>query len=448
MSPRRRKEPPLGLVPGLGGAGFSAGAGLLSLLWYSWYRAFEVKAPRIYVGDGALKEQVLPHCTLLQQPFKPTMWASHTHMQTVLGLMRKASIVGSYNRQLIMSSDGGTSALDWWMGCDKASFGPSGTPIFLVLHGINGGSHEGYCKWACATAAKKGWRSVVLNYRGCNGLKMTSWPPRGYNATMTSDVHVAIVSIRAMFPDAPIFAAGYSLGAVILTKYLSEADTGMYDPSPTAQTTTHSFKGSGLVAAAAVSSPVCLYNSMANLSRPWSINFLYNIAVAYKLREFVSQHLTDIVGTGPFKTDAALNALTIQEFEDQGAPAVFGYHSRLEYYEHASSLNYIPNIRTPTLMLVSTDDPFLGTLPDIECAANPSTVLAATSRGGHVAFLQGLWPFGTAYMDSAVMEFLDSAWKHYHPVPACNATGHGRTRDEDLPIHQGGDDSKHPRSRM
>jgi hypothetical protein len=37
-------------------------------------------------------------------------------------------------------------------------------------------------------------------------------------------------------------------------------------------------------------------------------------------------------------------------------------------------------------------------LPDIECALNPNTLLAATSRGGHVAFLQGLWPFGTAFM--------------------------------------------------
>lgn len=69
-----------------------------------------------------------------------------------------------------------------------------------------------------------------------------------------------------------------------------------------------------------------------------------------------------------------------------------------QYYEHASSLNYIPDIRTPTLFLVSEDDPFLGVLPDVECASNPSTLLAATARGGHVAFLQGLWPLGGAYM--------------------------------------------------
>ena len=71
---------------------------------------------------------------------------------------------------------------------------------------------------------------------------------------------------------------------------------------------------------------------------------------------------------------------------------------RLQYYEHASSLAYLPNIRTPTLLLLSEDDPFLGVLPDVECAGNPFTLLAATARGGHVAFLQGLMPLGASFM--------------------------------------------------
>lgn len=72
---------------------------------------------------------------------------------------------------------------------------PADTPILLVCHGINGGSHEGYCRWACAAAASRGWRAVVLNYRGCNGLPFTA--PRGYAATMTHDVFTAVYSVRA-----------------------------------------------------------------------------------------------------------------------------------------------------------------------------------------------------------------------------------------------------------
>ncbi len=59
-------------------------------------------------------------------------------------------------------------------------------------------------------------------------------------------------------------------------------------------------------------------------------------------------------------------------------------------------------------------------LPDKECSDNPNTLLAATERGGHVAFLQGLWPLGPAFMDGAVLQFLEAAWQHL-PPPARRA---------------------------
>lgn len=58
---------------------------------------------------------------------------------------------------------------------------------------------------------------------------------------------------------------------------------------------------------------------------------------------------------------------------------------------------------------MSRDDPFLGHLPDVECAANPWTALAATRRGGHLAFLQGLWPLGASWADAAVTDWLGAA---------------------------------------
>ena len=65
---------------------------------------------------------------------------------------------------------------------------------FFLLSNLPGGSHEGYCKWACASAYAQGWRAVVLNYRGCNGVPLTA--PRGYAATLTHDVARAVASIK------------------------------------------------------------------------------------------------------------------------------------------------------------------------------------------------------------------------------------------------------------
>ena len=63
-----------------------------------------------------------------------------------------------------------------------------------------------YCKWICAAAAAQGWRSVVLNYRGCNGLPLTS--PRGYTALLSPDILIAVQSVQA---SARAATAGCSL---------------------------------------------------------------------------------------------------------------------------------------------------------------------------------------------------------------------------------------------
>ena len=57
--------------------------------------------------------------------------------------------------------------------------------------------------------------------RGCGGLSLES--PRVYSATDTGDLQVAVDGLRTMYPDAPILLAGFSLGALLVTKYLAEA---------------------------------------------------------------------------------------------------------------------------------------------------------------------------------------------------------------------------------
>ncbi|EFJ41748.1 hypothetical protein VOLCADRAFT_31576, partial [Volvox carteri f. nagariensis] len=347
--------------------------------------------PRIWLADGPLREKVLPHCNALLRPFAPTPWAANRHAQTLLGFMRTLTIRSRYNRQLILTVDGATLGLDWFGGCDAPDFPlPASAPVLLVCHGINGGSHEGYAKWVCAAALARGWRAAVLNYRGCNGLPFTA--PRGYSATMSPDIFTAVYSLKARYPSAPLLAVGYSLGGLKLTKYVGEADAGLHAPPPGQP---HLFSGSGLAAAAVVSSPVSLGLSAAKL-----------------VREHIALHRRDIEAHTRLDVDAVLAAWTVMGIEDRGLPASLGFADRQQYYDAASSLEYIPAITTPTLMLLAEDDPFLGIVPDVECSRNPSTLLALTRRGGHVAFLQGAWPLGRSYMDDAVMEFFGATLEH------------------------------------
>ena len=61
----------------------------------------------------------------------------------------------------------------------------------------------------------------ALLCRGCGGLKLES--PRPYSQLDTDDVQTAIAGLRNMYPDAPILLAGYSMGAMLVAKYLAEA---------------------------------------------------------------------------------------------------------------------------------------------------------------------------------------------------------------------------------
>ena len=57
--------------------------------------------------------------------------------------------------------------------------------------------------------------------RGCGGLSLES--PRVYSANDTGDLQVAVAGLRTMYPDAPILLAGFSMGALLVTKFLAEA---------------------------------------------------------------------------------------------------------------------------------------------------------------------------------------------------------------------------------
>lgn len=368
----------------------AGGAGI-----YVWYYLTAIcKQPALYFMEGKLSSLVLQRCTLLRKQYRPPFWVWNPHAQTVLSAMRTLTCRAKYDRQPIITQDGGTVALDWFQprGPDKI---PSDAPIVLILHGLTGGSGEGYCKWMCSSIAAKGWRSVVLNYRGCAGLELTS--PTLYCASFTDDVHLAVEEIHHQFPNARLFAAGYSLGSLILCKYLAEAANGTWE-----------VKGSGISSAVMVSNPFCMHRSKVRASKPWSIEWLYNIGLAYRIKQYIVEHNSALSKHAEIDMKSIAASNTIEHLDERVVCKLFGYETAEDYYTAASSMQFIPQIQTPSLFLIAEDDPFLGHLPIQECKGNKNTVLAVTSHGGHVAFLQGIWPFGTAWMDQVAMQFFSA----------------------------------------
>lgn len=70
----------------------------------------------------------------------------------------------------------------------------------------------------------------------------------------------------------------------------------------------------------------------------------------------------------------------------------FGYGDIKTYYDKASCVHWIPNIKTPTFFLMAKDDPIIGEKAiDMDtCKANPYVLLGVTEKGGHLGYFHSV----------------------------------------------------------
>lgn len=88
------------------------------------------------------------------------------------------------------------------------------------------GSYESYVRSILAAACPSvregglGYRGVVINFRGCASVPITS--PMLYSAGYTDDLRTALMYIQNLYPDSPLLGLGFSLGANIMCRYFGE----------------------------------------------------------------------------------------------------------------------------------------------------------------------------------------------------------------------------------
>lgn len=100
-------------------------------------------------------------------------------------------------------------------------------PMLVVLHGLSGGSYELYLRHAIEPLVQSGnWEICVLNARGCAKSAITSGVL--FNARATWDLRQLIKWLRQQYPNRPLFAMGFSLGANILTNVSAAESKHLY----------------------------------------------------------------------------------------------------------------------------------------------------------------------------------------------------------------------------
>lgn len=306
------------------------------------------------------------------EPFRPA-WRS-AHVQTVVANTLRGPEGVTFERVRIDTADGDFLDLDF--AHVPAYPVARNAPVVLGMHGLEGNARRPYLRETYIHLAKRGIRGVGMNYRSCSGVPNRT--ARLYHSGATDDVELVVNWLARHFPGVPLGAVGFSLGANMLLKYLGEQG----DRTP-------------LRVATAVSPPFDLLAGAdvfaSGPGRLYANSFLRGLHAKVRLHAPLIQDKIDI--------ERALATQTFRDFDNAVTAPLGGFSSAEDYYRSCSSGQFVPGIRIPTLVLRALDDPFFAPsdVPVQAIADNPNLVPGMTAVGGHVAFVEGRWPWGLSY---------------------------------------------------
>ena len=310
--------------------------------------------------------------------YRAPVWLPGGNLQTLYPALvaRRAHV--SYRRERWITPDSDFIDLDWTVA-DRTG----NAPLLILFHGLEGSSNSQYARGLMHAAVQRGWRGVVVHFRGCSGE--INRLPRAYHSGDSAEIDWILRRLRAQHSGA-LFAAGVSLGGNALLKWLGEQRGAANDV---------------VQRAAAVSSPVDLHAAGRALEQGFNMIYTNNFLATMKCKSFAKLHMHP----GLFNPAKLRATRTLREFDDLVTAPLHGFTGVDDYYTRASSKPLLMCVTVPTLLLNARNDPFLpGTaLPEPQLLSHAITP-AFPDEGGHVGFPDRAGSI--KWLPNTVLEFL------------------------------------------
>ncbi len=325
------------------------------------------------------------------------------HLQTIIpSLFRKVSV--AYVRERIETPDDDFLDLDWAKANEELSvkseeYSADDSPLFtlnsslkplvILSHGLEGSSTSSYLAGMVRHLTRNGFDCLAWHYRSCSG-EMNRLQ-RFYHIGETSDLHF-IIQHAVTKGYQTIHLMGFSAGGNVTLKYLGESGKAIH---PT------------IKKAVVFSAPIHLMGSARRLER-WD-SLVYNHRFNRTLKRKVSQKAALMPGV--FPTEAVMKARSIREFDDLFTAPMNGFRDVTDYYTQSSSLQFIPAITVPALIVSAKNDPFLSP----ECFPGelgrelPNVWMEFPQQGGHCGFPSRTGGIqGTYWSEERALAFLQT----------------------------------------
>jgi len=293
-------------------------------------------------------------------PFQPPWWLRNGHANTVYSFLRPRGVGLPEAHSDWIPAEAGTDLLL------RSHWQPQAAPALLLVHGLEGSSEAGYMLTTAAKALERGLHVVRMNVRGCGEGEARCGTL--YNSGMSGDVARAVEWVRTRPNVSRVALGGFSMGGNLVLKYLGE--NGAAAP---------------IAAAAAVSPCLDLGASADALHR--KVNYFYEQRFLRSLKERLRRKAEHAPGVYPVEKLAGMGS--VRAFDDAITAPFTGYRDADDYYYRASAARVLEEIRVPTLVLHSEDDPFIVITAEsrAKLAANPAIRFRPTRHGGHCGFI-------------------------------------------------------------
>ena len=282
-----------------------------------------------------------------------------------------------YSRKRVELSDGDFVDLDFsTIGSDQ---------IVLLIHGLEGSSNSSYMISLTNELNRQGYDAVSMNLRGCSGEPNRLF--ESYHSGKTEDIEEVLEFILKNYDYSEINMVGYSLGGNLILKYLGESDRS------------HVHK------AVAVSTPCDLASTahkMTAVSNKLYLNvFLKTLKekALQKSRQFPNSFLS---------SDYIQKIKSFKELDDLYTAPANGFKNAEDYWQKASCKQFIPTIRTKSLLINALDDPFftVESYPIDEAKEHEHFYLETPKYGGHVGFMTYLNTNKLPWCEQRIIAFL------------------------------------------
>ena len=314
--------------------------------------------------------------------YQAPAWLPGGDLQTIYPYFFAPVAQMDYRRERWELPDGDFLDLDWVGAAADA-------PLVVLFHGLEGNSRGFYALALMNAVKQRGWRGVVVHFRGCSGEPNRL--PRAYFAGDSAEIDYVVNRLRLINGHTSLYAIGVSLGGNALLKWLGEAGE----------------KARPLInRAVAISAPLDL--TVAGHSLDKGINrYSYTAKFLYTLKQKALQKLDAYPALYARKQVRAVSSL--YAFDDLVTAPLHGYKSADDYWLRASSKPGLIHVRVPTLLINARNDPFM---PD-SALPRPDEVSSAVTlefpaQGGHVGFLEGPFPGTVNWMPQRTLGFFET----------------------------------------